>query len=910
MTDPKWLTWALDQARRDLIDLTRRNRLLHAPVEGKRPWCMAISGYNPDELFEKLYRQENFRGYAFKARKEDTDQQRTLAIPSSPQANFHRYHPASTRRPRLQTRLAPDQLQKRLTKIFREERTLEEEQGLSTLYLALGFLRWFDSDQAEESLAPLLLVPVTMVRVGGTDGYLLRGRDDEIVPNISLREKLKSNFDIDLPDIPDDDLWRPSSYYKAVNREIRRQQRWRVDDEAIGLGFFTFSKFLMWRDLHPASWPNDALLDHPLVSVFLGQVSEFDSFPPLVPDEESIDQRIDISKCNHVVDADSSQAIVIEEARIGRNLVVQGPPGTGKSQTITNVIASAVLSGKTILFVAEKTAALEVVHDRLRKAGLGALCLEIHSRKANKKAVLKSLEQAIKFSGATPVDSSLVSKLAGRRDKLNHWSSALHKLIGQSRRTGYDVIGRQVKLRAEGVRLLESRLADAAHWTATKLSALEVAVDRAAAGVSNLALTPKDHPWFGTNINAQSPFDLDRLIPCLNGAIEKIEALEKEAKKVIAAISSNDAPSLADVFATISAFRHVAAVPKQGRSILNNPTWLRDFAVLEAAIERSEKLASSIIDVEGHFRNEAWACDTGSLLLALRRDGGSLFRRLTSRYRRANAELRAISRSKPPKGLRERIALVELLQCGQENRRQFADQKPLLMPALGSMWAEHRTPWADARAIAAWARRATFELGGARLLMFASRAQDLRVYSNFADTLEGLAKFAQLAFDVVQKLVRASLPAVFENQNYERVALKQLSGRVRTWRDNLHTVNDWVAARSAIVHLRSEGLGVVADGLINGTISPNEARSVTELLIAESLWRQATAETPELSTLEGSARTECVLEFRDLDQQRIRAARQEVVARYLDQRPNGYAGAMGIIRAEIEKNANIAPSAN
>src|SRR5262249_59994720 len=86
---------------------------------------------------------------------------------------------ASVRRPRLQTRLGPDKLERRLTKIFREERTLEEEQGLSTLFLALGFLKWFDSDQAEESFAPLVLVPVTMIRVSGGDGYLLRGRDDE-----------------------------------------------------------------------------------------------------------------------------------------------------------------------------------------------------------------------------------------------------------------------------------------------------------------------------------------------------------------------------------------------------------------------------------------------------------------------------------------------------------------------------------------------------------------------------------------------------------------------------------------------------------------------------------------------------------------------------------------------------------
>ena len=79
------------------------------------------------------------------------------------------------------------------------------------------------------------------------------------------------------------------------------------------------------------------------------------------------------------------------------------------------------------------------------------------------------------------------------------------------------------------------------------------------------------------------------------------------------------------------------------------------------------------------------------------------------------------------------------------------------------------------------------ELGGAKLLMFAARSQDLRVYSDLADKLEGTAKAAALAFDDVQKLVRASLPTVFESQNCENVPMRTLSSRIAIWRDNLNT---------------------------------------------------------------------------------------------------------------------------
>jgi hypothetical protein len=419
--------------------------------------------------------------------------------------------------------------------------------------LALGFLKWFDNEQTEDSFAPLILVPVTMIRVPGRDGYLLRGRDDEIVENTSLREKLRTNFGMQIPEIPDGEDWKPSEYFDEVAEQISRLPKWQVNENAIGLGFFTFSKFMMWRDLDPSAWPNGMLLEHPLLNVLLGKEAGFESVPPLVPDEEPIDRHIDLSKCVHVVNADSSQAMVIEEARIGRNLVVQGPPGTGKSQTITNLIAAAVHAGKKVLFVAEKTAALEVVHDRLKKAGLSAVCLEIHSRKANKSEVRKSLEQSLRFAGGAKFDPGLPSKLADYRDKLNRWSSSIHKPIGQSGRSPFDVIGRQVKLRSDGISLLDSRLHDAAEWSADKLSSVEDAVTRATEMIGRLQTTPQSHPWFGTGVDLQSPFDLD-LTAKLNAAGEKLSALSADIKRVFPLIGGTREPSFADTTAIINAF--------------------------------------------------------------------------------------------------------------------------------------------------------------------------------------------------------------------------------------------------------------------------------------------------------------------------------------------------------------------
>src|SRR5262249_11832505 len=133
-------------------------------------------------------------------------------------------------RRRLHTGLPSEKLQKRLTKIYREQRTLEEEQGLSTLFVALGFLKWFDSAVSEEpSFAPLILVPVVLRRVQGRDGYVLNGRDDDIVVNVSLQKKLRESFDLLLPEIPEGDEWLPTGYFASVTQAISRQDRFEVD---------------------------------------------------------------------------------------------------------------------------------------------------------------------------------------------------------------------------------------------------------------------------------------------------------------------------------------------------------------------------------------------------------------------------------------------------------------------------------------------------------------------------------------------------------------------------------------------------------------------------------------------------------------------------------------------------------
>jgi hypothetical protein len=124
----------------------------------------------------------------------------------------------------------------------------------------------------QRNVAPLLLVPVSLERRQGRDFFVMRGRDDDMIVNVSLGEKLRAAFGITLPDLPEGDDWLPNEYFDAVATAIAGEKRWEVDRTGIGLGFFTFSRFLMWRDLDTAAWPDGGkLLGNGLLGKLLGE---------------------------------------------------------------------------------------------------------------------------------------------------------------------------------------------------------------------------------------------------------------------------------------------------------------------------------------------------------------------------------------------------------------------------------------------------------------------------------------------------------------------------------------------------------------------------------------------------------------------------------------------------------------
>ncbi len=613
----------LERARTELLDLSARNRLLNIPRSAKSAKILEIVDEQSREIFRLLVREQ--KAFTFLAGKsaggtsspeDEGDEIADLAQPEDDSvddrgvANRH----ADTR---LQTRLTPPGLQKRLLDLYFDARTLEEEQGVKILFLALGTLKWIDPNNATNiRYAPLILVPVSLERGNAAEKFKLRWRLEDVAPNLSLEAYLARVHGLKLPTFEAGEDFDTTAYAASAAEAISAKPGWAVMEDDIVLGFFSFAKFLMYRDLDPEVWPaSSKLSEHGLVRPLVSE--GFADEEPLLPEDASVDEHISPAEMVHIVDCDSSQTLAVHEVRRGRNLVIQGPPGTGKSQTIANVIASAVADGKTVLFVAEKMAALEVVKRRLDNTGVGDACLELHSNKANKRAVLEDLRRTWELGAPRGDDlKPLNARLIDARDKLNAHAVQLHLPIGRAGYTPYGVIGHLTRLKQAGHRPNDLLLEGAVDWSAEDQRERVELVQELVERVTDIGL-PARHVWRGVELETALPPDVDRLVIRIDALRRDLDGIRRDGGK-IATILETDAP------ATLTAFdgfeklaRRLAEAPDLEPSALGSSSWASHAPAIGRLLKTGERYLGLGARLGDLFKPKAWNADLAPLREAL-----------------------------------------------------------------------------------------------------------------------------------------------------------------------------------------------------------------------------------------------------------------------------------------------------
>lgn len=376
------------QWERRLLEMDMRNTLLNFHVSKT---VVKILTANMDEFIEQVF--EN-KIYTVESKPNDNTEALKKITNGFDKGNYLKpiadYITYEYKNKRLRCSLSGREYDNTLLGIYRKEKTIQEESGTATLYLAVGFLKWCSASEEEDKFAPILLYPVTISKRGmASPVYTLDVNVEEVQLNSTLLEFLYQEFNLDmrgLANVTLDSSKNILSVIARIKKEVVDRKGWEVMGN-IYLSTFSFTNYLMWYDVKHKI---DRFKRNKITNSLMLNRLDFDTNESDMSQKSSDDAYRGDDRIYLPISADSSQYSAVYDS-LSKSFVLHGPPGTGKSQTITNMIANNIVRGKRVLFVAEKMAALSVVHRRLQDIGIGDFCLELHSDKTNKVEILSHI---------------------------------------------------------------------------------------------------------------------------------------------------------------------------------------------------------------------------------------------------------------------------------------------------------------------------------------------------------------------------------------------------------------------------------------------------------------------------------------------------------------------------------------
>jgi Protein of unknown function (DUF4011)/AAA domain len=692
----------LEHWKQKLLDLSMFNRLLNF-AETKK--TVRLCAHDLEALCERMQQGGRVRVLArpdFGAG--PGDQARDLALASQRAGTdvVQGFLADELRAGRLRAELDAEALDDKLVEIFRHARTSLEESGANTLYLAIGFLKYFESRESEKPRrAPLLLLPLSVERTSVTEGVRFVLDDAEPRLNQTLLQFLQRDFELrvgfgELPPEGEHGV-DAAALLDAFRRAVVAMPRWEVETTAC-IGFFSFTKYLMWLDLAD----RDGLLQSPVLRHLVERPGQGFAQDAREYAHDELDD-LDPATLLCPKDADSSQLAAVLAAVGGRSFVLEGPPGTGKSQTITNLVAQALADGQRVLFVAEKRAALEVVQRRLAEVGLGPFCLELHSQKSGPKAVLEQLRAALEFGQRRPPAQwdQVAAELQQVRTQLNRLVHDLHR----PREHGSSVFAAMAELvPLRGLpRIAMPALLGAPRAT---VDAAQRAVGELAGAARPIGV-PANAPWWGVQRADWSPA-LQRQVEPAHERLHRAGAALAAALPPFAAacglsqLLPANGPSRAQ-------WQHLLALMRLLRAPLLPPSsWLRhpDWRALEAELQQTVALGvhrdAAWSPLASRWRRELLGLDLDRLLADWRHGAQSFVGLRWWRLRAPKRELQpmAVANLGDATGVGNDLAAA--VQVRNEERALLA--RTAAVQALGVHWRASLADWAQVTAWCQWVR--------------------------------------------------------------------------------------------------------------------------------------------------------------------------------------------------------------
>jgi len=920
MVNKKSIQQKLELARQELLDLGLRNPLLnYRTLKAKG---LEIVKENPTDVYRILVsdkknmtfealRKEYASSAELEGSNEDDltpfDDEVALKDDDAIQNLDEKYLDS-----KLQTHYTEQQLERRLLNTYHFARTYIEEQGVNILYMALGMLNWTESESSQEvRKAPLILIPVKLERVSASEKFNLSYTEDEIGENISLQAKMKAEYMVDIPSLPEDSGLLIDDYFLDVKKATEGLKGWSVDTKSIVVGFFSFGKFLMFRDLDVETWPEHSRPEsHSIMTALLEE--GFQEDPSLIEENDHIDQHLNLVHSNLVVDADSSQTTAILDAKQGRNMVIQGPPGTGKSQTITNLIAEAIANGKKVLFVSEKMAALEVVKRRLDSLGLGVACLELHSHKTNKKALLNELASTLELGKPRYDEEGGSQLLDDLRLRLNEYSFAVNTVVEMTGVTPYQALGYLVQYQIENKDISFPKLSIESFdkWNKVEYKKRETLVEELQLLINTIG-TPKFHPFWGSTKKVVLPAEVDTLKHALAEAGAKIKHLRESLLSFVSELRypmPNNANETSKFFEVL---KRALDAPSINEVHLKSELWLKDQDILVKWLEAGIKNKALHNEYDSRLLPEAWDQDlleSRQILIQYQHKWWKFF---SSEYRKAKNKVLGLCKN-PKENL---VSLLEYVEAIMESRRlnAFVTSHDYAKELFPSRWKGDDTNWDSLGILIPWIINVHKDIQQGTLpnwiLEFLSASPDV---SNIQIQLEELTKkteYVEKSIDVLEELLEFDASLKFDsNYKLKEHDYSKLEDMINTWQEHVSKIQEMASYNQLISICNEEALGPLVKLSESWELSGKQLLGCFRWHWNQSIVSNAFQNRPALATFDRTRHEQAIQKFRELDQYIEKINRVKLAEKHWVKLPIHEAGGqLGVLRREFEKKTRHLP---
>lgn len=789
---------------------------------------------------------------------------------------------------RLRAYLTDEALRRSLTYLYRSSRLALEENGANTLYLALGLLKWLETpNSTRPRFAPILLLPIEIVRKSAAKGYVIRSRDEETMLNITLLEMLRQYFGIQiggLDPLPHDESGVDvSRIFNTIRRAIMTQKGWDVEEQAI-IGNFSFNKFIMWNDIHNNA---DKLSRNKIVASLMSGKVEW-TVDAVEPECTDLDEAYPAGEIALPIGADSSQFEAICAAVDDKSFILHGPPGTGKSQTITNIIANALYKGKKVLFVAEKMAALQVVQRRLEAIGIAPFCLELHSNKTKKSSVLAQLKRTTevvkrKSNEEYRIEAEQINTL---RLELNDYVRVLHKRhpVGWSL---YDCFSGYASIDYEETLI---------HFPAKFIQDLDPAVRCACDHIVEAYQTacricenPQIHPLKGIELASCPPYiktEAQERLSTLNQLLEENCKLRQTIAPLIGFELNHLSLNQDKVVAHFVRLLLESETISPGLLTADNLT--ETCKLVDQAIQTGEerdrlreqiltRFSPQILTADVAAWSNQWQEYSSKWRLA-RIWGQNRLRKQIQSYTKIPSKLDSSH-------IPELFATLEAYQAAQH---RIDDLGKMLSPILSLLWNGGEADWpriSKVRSTTEQIEQALLQITRDITRMTTSK-QTLRANlecglqsfkSLYATTLERFLSLEKAIDEQTEAIGRLLQTPTLEEIDDNRI--DTLKAIVSNWLVHLDLLHDWTVYNQQRQEMLSVGLEFVIRTVEEGQVAAEKVVDCYRKSLFQAYAEQILSQEPQMSTFHGVLFEEKIRRFRSLSSRFERLTREELYAK-------------------------------